>query len=879
MRRCKMDDEAKKTKRAEEDIVSSGVTPGSKTQKDEKTVIKSGVAVAPAPTTQIISAGIVSAVGSEIVLNNKNYKILKVIARSTGEAEVYLLEIEKQKYIFKYYYPAFKPKETILQQLKGLTHEDIIDLIDYGYYYERFFEILEYAEGGTLMETNPDGTYRYIPIKDIRRLKQIVKETVDALEFCHSRGIIHRDIKPENIFFVNPDGTDIQIGDFGISSALDEGLSKHLTGQARTEIYAAPELYQSIGGKTVISKEVDYYAFGITLIHIFSGEEPFKDLDSLSIMKVKCDGKVYIPEDMPEELKNLIKGLITVEPSKRWSYGEVQKWLKGEYVPVYFKTLEFKYELFPFGVIKGEDVVARDPAELSDLLLKYPDIGRAHIYKGRIEKWLENAKNPLFAVIERIREKEYPTDENAGLIKISYLLNPSKGYTTFAGVECKNPVEIGDAIEQESSYYKSYLTENEDADLFLYFEARDEKDVADAFRKYAQAYNPERALNLMVLELQGKYKFKMEKMIFLKPEDLVAADDNTKDKLAKMLSNLDSKLSIWLKQFTELKGQIDNWRKSGRFEAATLSYAIEKGSPFHFYGDLAYSARDFENLFEKNITDASKLSEMTTPKTIFIREADYWLQNFQHTNYFKFLNHYLKNKAPKIDKKICSALLDCLIKTKKFDVTYYWDTLKPMIEKGELLCEEDILKTAEGLLEEYKDNLRSVYYTKQKELKELLSKTEKKIKDIPNPSFYSFYKVYEEAKTTFSTVEPSLPENQRQKAESAISLIEKAIDGVENTVLPEIERIAQRVAFAKQKASETVEERMKLAFRMILYFYPLFYVGSCFYHIGIAQDRGTFYPCGAALVPGLLLDLIIVGGYNVIAGIIEYNKTYKENLL
>ncbi len=623
-----MEDNSKKTKRAEEDVISSGVTPTDKTQKDEGSVIKSGVT--PTPTAQIISAGIVGAVGSEIVLNGKTYRISRFIA-SSGEAEVYLLERENQKYIFKYYYSRFKPNEKILEKLKGLTHENIIALIDYGYYYGRFFEILEYAEGGSIIDTNPDGTYRYIPIKDMNKLKRIIKEVVNALQFCHSKGIIHRDIKPGNIFFANPDGTGVKIGDFGISSLFDEGLSKHITtDQARTEIYAAPELYQTIGGKILISKGVDYYALGITLIHIFSGEEPFKDLNALAIMRVKCDGMVYIPEDMPEDLKNLIKGLITVESSKRWGYEEVQKWLKGEYVPVYYKTVEFKYEPFPFGVIKGKEVIARDPAELADLLLKYPEIGKFHIYKGRVERWLENAKNPVFTLIETIREKEYPKDEEAGLIKTVYLLNPLKGYITFAGIECKTAEEIGDAIEREFSYYMLYLTQKKNADLFLYLEAHDAKDVADAFRKYAQAYSPDRAFNMMVLELQGKDKFKMGNMIFRKPEDLLLADDKTKDKLAKELSNPNSKLSIWLEQFAELKNSIDKWRKIGRYDGITLRYALDKDSAFPINGSKARDVKEFEALLSQNILTISK---NLAPETDFVKEADFWLKNYQNSDF------------------------------------------------------------------------------------------------------------------------------------------------------------------------------------------------------------------------------------------------------
>lgn len=52
---------------------------------------------------------------------------------------------------------------------------------------------------------------------------------------------------------------------------------------------------------------------------------------------------------MPEEFKNLIKGLITVEPPKRWGYEEVQRWLKGgEKVEVHYRTYKPEYEYKEF---------------------------------------------------------------------------------------------------------------------------------------------------------------------------------------------------------------------------------------------------------------------------------------------------------------------------------------------------------------------------------------------------------------------------------------------------------------------------------------------------------------------------------------------------
>ncbi len=264
------------------------------------------------------SAGITLKNGDPVVINNITYQYQGLISQSTGEAEIFLLSQNNQKYAFKLYYPNFKPKEDIVKQLRQLKHEDIINVSDYGYYLNRFFEVMDYAEGGTLD--------KYLPIKDASRIKQIIAETINAFQYCHSKGIIHKDIKPENFYFKNSNGTDILIGDFGISTILDSGMSRHLTSQSLTVGYAAPEMY-GVGGKVYVGKEVDYYALGITLIHIWKGKSPFDALGIHAISNLTTSGKVNIPDDMPKEIQKLIKGLITVYYVKRWGYDEVRRWL------------------------------------------------------------------------------------------------------------------------------------------------------------------------------------------------------------------------------------------------------------------------------------------------------------------------------------------------------------------------------------------------------------------------------------------------------------------------------------------------------------------------------------------------------------------------
>ena len=61
-----------------------------------------------------------------------------------------------------------------------------------------------------------------------------------AVEYLHSIKIIHRDLKPSNIFLKNKDYS-VQIGDFGIAAATDNGFT--LVEDVGTLAYQAPEVF------------------------------------------------------------------------------------------------------------------------------------------------------------------------------------------------------------------------------------------------------------------------------------------------------------------------------------------------------------------------------------------------------------------------------------------------------------------------------------------------------------------------------------------------------------------------------------------------------------------------------------------------------------
>jgi serine/threonine protein kinase len=618
----------------DEQIISSGIPFG--TERNDGTIISSSVI-----SNHIIS----SSLTDDVILNCIQYKIIKLIARS-GESEIYLVSNNEINLVFKYYYSQFKPKDEVLEKLKGLKHPDIICLIDHGYYHDRFFEISEYAFGGTIVDI--------MPVTSLQKVKEIVGETVEALNYCHTHGIIHRDIKPENIFYRTSDKKDIAIGDFGIASNVKEGEEYVLTTLARTNLYAAPELFTNIRGKSTIEKSVDYYALGITLLHLWFGRDPFEDIDEYSVMRLKSEGRIVFPDDINPEVEKLIKGLITVSPSDRWSYDEVQRWLCGEDVKVNYQTKQFEYKPYSFGIINGEQIVLNNPKELAAYLEKYPEKGEGHLYRNTIAKWIEPVDPGLYNELMDIVENDYPMEKAAGLAKAIYILDTEKPFRVLNNVDLNKQEDIAFYFEQNFDYYKNDL-QNPNATFYVFLEARNYKDKAIEYRSYFRKTNPEAALNTLILKLQGSDKFILENYLIYQPEELLKIEDSLKIKIINQLSNFNSKLSLWIAGFPILQPTINRWRSLKRYDATTFPYALQKG--FELNGSYANDRIEFQLLISNNLKrfflDADSVKNQM--------EAEYWLKNYLSASFQKILIEYLHNNEVKPEEFV--PIFKCIIET------------------------------------------------------------------------------------------------------------------------------------------------------------------------------------------------------------------------
>ena len=404
--------------------------------------------------------------GSEI----SGWIITDKINVQSGEADLYIAEKNGEKGVIKYYRGHIHPKTDLLEKLVGLKHPDIINVFEYGEYNGHFYEIMEYAAGGSLDTRNEDGTYKYLPLSEEKAV-QACKEIINSYKACHEMGIIHRDIKPANIYYKNADGTDIVIGDFGISSIYgqDEVASHKTQTASRTTGYAAPEVLSGI-----ISPKMDYYALGITLWELLTGKDPFvmengKRRNDAHLLRDTIEGR--IADDLlsrepklSDSMQHLIRGLLIIDENKRWGYDEVTRHLNGEYVEVARKDVKaWEYPI--------EDTVCTTLEQVGTAIsnnMKSESL-RKVIFRGLMTSFFEDYYPDVAKKISDIIENESSADDvELTLRKISLLLNPSLPYFTPNGYKIENiddfinlllnaPEEMVHVLDEKNKYFYIYF--------------------------------------------------------------------------------------------------------------------------------------------------------------------------------------------------------------------------------------------------------------------------------------------------------------------------------------------------------------------------------------------------------------------------------------
>ncbi|MEM1034333.1 MAG: protein kinase [Myxococcota bacterium] len=177
-----------------------------------------------------------------------------------------------------------------------LDHPSVIEIYDYGFTAsKRPFLAMEFLRGKALRELLRAHEKLRAPIP-VGVAVQITRAVLQALAYCHGRGVLHRDIKPDNIFVLDGDlnAGRVKLLDFGVAKAIrdDEGdvqvqPLQRPTAEGQllgTPFYMAPE---QIRGKPV-DHRADLYSVGVLLYVLLTGRRPFNQaaFDQLLIAQV-----------------------------------------------------------------------------------------------------------------------------------------------------------------------------------------------------------------------------------------------------------------------------------------------------------------------------------------------------------------------------------------------------------------------------------------------------------------------------------------------------------------------------------------------------------------------------------------------------------------
>ncbi len=137
----------------------------------------------------------------------------------------------------------------------------------------------------------------------------IALQLVQILHELHQQGVIHKDLKPSNIL-IHPDSKQVKLIDFSIASLLPKETQaihspKSLEG---TLAYLAPE--QTGRMNRAIDYRTDYYALGVTLYQLLTGQLPFAEDDPLKLIHCHMAHRPIAIEQLNPEVPSVVAAIV-----------------------------------------------------------------------------------------------------------------------------------------------------------------------------------------------------------------------------------------------------------------------------------------------------------------------------------------------------------------------------------------------------------------------------------------------------------------------------------------------------------------------------------------------------------------------------------------
>ncbi len=287
----------------------------------------------------------------------RNYQLIKKIGQGSY-GKIYLAEDIKNSslYALKIVDKTFleilgKTEEAFIEQymLIHLKNKNIINLISCFQTKQKLIFVLEYLKNGNFEDylkqiQSKNGILSY------ETSKFYLAEMLNILLLFQQKNIAHLDLKPSN--FLLDERLHLKLIDFATAKIIGKEFdinskkfiktSNSLNNKKNinnlniigTLEYTSPEM---LNENIINYKSCDIWSFGIIMYELFHGYTPFKGQSDFETIENIKNYKLKINEKLPNDVKDLIKKLLTYEESKRIGFNDIKEIMNHKF----FKGINF----------------------------------------------------------------------------------------------------------------------------------------------------------------------------------------------------------------------------------------------------------------------------------------------------------------------------------------------------------------------------------------------------------------------------------------------------------------------------------------------------------------------------------------------------------
>lgn len=263
----------------------------------------------------------------------------------------------------------------------------------------------------------------------------VIPQAARALHLLHDEGIVHRDVKPKNLYLLEGE---VVLGDFGISSVLEEGRDTGATKVDRRTPGYSPH-------SSVVQRENDWYALGYTIWTLYNGgRHPHQTLiDGDDLSAVLAGGRpVPFEARAPEHetLGQLVYGLTYAHSQGRLGYDDIQRWLADPGAFRYRDPLDAAAMAGPAGY-QFEGDLYESRATLVTALAGNWQRAKRHLYTHGLEDYFRKlGETDLAVALNDITDRDPDTlpddedgNEDLGLSRALSLIDPTRNAVFWKG--------------------------------------------------------------------------------------------------------------------------------------------------------------------------------------------------------------------------------------------------------------------------------------------------------------------------------------------------------------------------------------------------------------------------------------------------------------